>query len=75
MNLTLDQLKAKATAAEITLIETVEKHIKQEVKLQLLDKILKYMASKPYYHNYDAGIDNGKQWVAYLKELNKHIEQ
>lgn len=42
--MTLEDLKKRATAAEITLIETIEKMVSEEANSKALDRVKKFVA-------------------------------
>jgi len=70
--MTLDELKKRATAAEIALIESVERELSPEIAKNIKNKALKFLGKNlppdrdEYRFNRDAGSEYLKRFEAAL---------
>ena len=67
--MTLDDLKKRATASELTLIEAVEKAIRQEVSLETRKAVYDYiLKNPPGYHR-----PEGMEMRDWFQRMEKHL--
>lgn len=72
--MTLEELKKRATAAELTLIDAAEKTLREGLELETTKRVVEFITANPPPGREDLHYDRdaGHQW---MRRLREHLTQ